>query len=56
LDRGVDLSVALKEACASVGGTGGGHRIASGGSCPIERSDEFLSNLDAIIGLQIKNT
>jgi len=53
LSKGVDLSIALKEACASVGGTGGGHRIASGGSCPTERSNEFLSNLDMIIGRQL---
>lgn len=52
LDKGVDLSVALRDACASVGGTGGGHRIASGGSCPVEKSEEFLSNLNAIIGRQ----
>lgn len=54
LNKGVDLSAALKEACASVGGTGGGHRIASGGSCPTGRSDEFLLNLDKIIGEQIR--
>ena len=53
LDKGVDLSSALKEACASVGGNGGGHRIASGGSCLTERSDEFLSNLDVIVGKQL---
>ncbi|MCL2148548.1 MAG: DHH family phosphoesterase [Methanomassiliicoccaceae archaeon] len=53
LDKGVDLSAALREACASVGGTGGGHRIASGGSCPRGRCDELLSNLDAIIGRQL---
>jgi len=53
LDKGLDLSKALKEACASVGGAGGGHKIASGGSCPIERSEEFLSNLDKIVGRQL---
>ncbi|AIZ56037.1 DHHA1 domain protein [Candidatus Methanoplasma termitum] len=55
LDKGVDLSRALKEACAAVGGSGGGHRIASGGSCPSERSDEFLANLDEIIGEQLRS-
>ncbi|MCL1810936.1 MAG: DHH family phosphoesterase [Methanomassiliicoccaceae archaeon] len=54
LEKGVDLSTALKEACASVGGTGGGHRIASGGSCPKDKCEEFLSNLDMIIGKQIQ--
>jgi len=53
LDKGVDLSAALKEACESVGGTGGGHRIASGGSCPTDRCEEMLSILDEIIGKQL---
>jgi len=53
LDKGVDLSSALKEACASVGGSGGGHKIASGGSCPKERCEEMLSKLDKIIGKQV---
>jgi RecJ-like exonuclease len=53
LEKGVNLSTALKEACASVGGSGGGHKIASGGTCPIERSEEFLSNLDKIVGKQL---
>ncbi len=56
LDKGVNLSSALKMACESVGGTGGGHRIASGGSCPMERSEEFLSNLDKIIGEQLSSS
>ncbi|MDR0887559.1 MAG: DHH family phosphoesterase [Candidatus Methanoplasma sp.] len=53
LEKGIDLSIALKSACESVGGTGGGHKIASGGSCPTERSEEFLSNLDKIIAEQL---
>jgi len=55
LDKGVDLSAALKEACESVGGNGGGHKIASGGSCDSSRRDEFLQNLDKIIGNQISH-
>jgi RecJ-like exonuclease len=56
LEKGLDLSVALKKACASVGGTGGGHRIASGGSCAAEKSDEFLLNLDKIVGEQLRKS
>lgn len=55
LEKGIDLSDALKRSCESVGGQGGGHRIASGGSCPRERTDEFLVNLNRIIGEQLKN-
>lgn len=53
LDRGVDLAKAMREACASVGGQGGGHRIAAGGSVPLDKVDEFLANLDKIVGEQI---
>ena len=52
LDNGVDLAVAMREACASVGGEGGGHRIAAGGSIPADRLDDFLKKLDEIIGQQ----
>lgn len=55
LDKGVDLSVAMKEACESVGGTGGGHRIASGGSVDSSKTEEFLKNLDNIIGKQLSH-
>lgn len=54
LERGIDLAVAMREACASVGGNGGGHRIAAGGSIPPEKVDEFLKNLDGILGRQLE--
>ncbi len=53
LDRGIDLSVALRDATKTVGGEGGGHNIASGGSIPLGTSEEFLKNLDTIVGSQI---
>ena len=52
LDAGVDLAVAMREACASVGGEGGGHKIAAGGSVPLDSLDRFLKNLDDIVGKQ----
>ncbi len=55
LDRGVDLSKALKFACESVGGNGGGHKIASGGSFDASHLSEFLQNLDKKIGEQQVN-
>ena len=42
----------MKEGCASVGGEGGGHKIAAGGSFKSEKRDEFLKNVDAIVGRQ----
>lgn len=53
LERGIDLAVAMREACASVGGAGGGHRIAAGGSVPSDKVEEFLENLDEILGRQL---
>ena len=55
LDRGVDLSVALRDSTKTVGGEGGGHSIASGGSIPLGTSEEFLKNIDTIIGSQINS-
>lgn len=56
LEKGVDLAAAMRDACASVGGEGGGHRIAAGGSVPQDRIKEFLTNLDAIIGKQLSES
>jgi RecJ-like exonuclease len=55
LDRGVDLAVALRDSTRTVGGEGGGHSIASGGSIPLGTSEEFLKNLDTIIGGQFSS-
>lgn len=52
LDKGVDLAAALRESAAKVGGTGGGHRIASGATVPKGREQEFLETLDRIVGEQ----
>lgn len=52
LDNGVDLAVALKDSCEKVGGKGGGHKIASGGSFDPSKVQEFLSVLDETIGKQ----
>ena len=56
LDRGIDLAVAMREACASVGGEGGGHRIAAGGSIPAEMVESFLENLDSILEKQLSSS
>jgi RecJ-like exonuclease len=53
LRMGVDLSEAMKKAGASVGGGGGGHRIASGAWFSADRKEEFLGILDKIITEQI---
>ncbi|MDD1769614.1 MAG: DHH family phosphoesterase [Methanomassiliicoccales archaeon] len=52
LEKGVDLAVALREAAMSVGGSGGGHAVASGATIPLGKEQEFLSKVDAIVGHQ----
>jgi len=51
--RGLDLSIALRGAAESAGGTGGGHNIAAGATIPEGREDEFLLALDRIVGDQL---
>ena len=56
LDRGIDLAVAMREACAAVGGEGGGHRIAAGGSIPADKVEAFLDKLDSILEEQLSSS
>lgn len=53
LSRGVDLAVALRDAAKSVGGTGGGHNIASGATVPRGSEEAFLAAVDEIVGHQV---
>lgn len=56
LDKGVNLTSAMSSAAISVGGMGGGHKIASGASFKAGNEKAFLENLDAIIGEQINSS
>ncbi len=51
-DRGIDLSVAMHEAAAAVGGEGGGHTVAAGATIPAGTEEAFLESVDAILGDQ----
>ncbi len=55
ISRGLDLSVAMRKAAGAVGGVGGGHTIASGGSIPPGTEEKFLSHLDWIVGEQLNS-
>ncbi|MGP8337060.1 MAG: DHH family phosphoesterase [Methanosarcinaceae archaeon] len=50
---GLDLSYAMREGAKAVGGSGGGHNIASGAAIPKGRSEELISIVDNIIGEQL---
>ncbi len=56
LDKGIDLAVAMREACSAVGGEGGGHRIAAGGSIPGDMVEAFLEKLDSILEGQLNSS
>ena len=51
--RGLDLALALREAAAAVGGEGGGHKVASGATVPVERWSDFLGRVDTIVTGQL---
>ncbi|HMK45068.1 MAG TPA: DHH family phosphoesterase [Methanocella sp.] len=53
IKQGLDLSMALREGAALVGGSGGGHRIASGAAIPAGSQRDFLEYVNTIIGRQI---
>jgi single-stranded-DNA-specific exonuclease len=51
--RGLDLSQVLRTAAAKVGGEGGGHRVASGGTIPDDRREEFLDEAARLVAHQL---
>ena len=55
IKEGLDLSIAVKKAAESVGGSGGGHNIASGGLMPPGKENAlmFMKNLNELIGAQL---
>lgn len=54
VSQGLDLSFTLREAAGAVGGSGGGHSVASGASIPLGSAEEFLNIADQIIGDQLR--
>ncbi|MGI0132714.1 MAG: DHHA1 domain-containing protein [Thermoplasmata archaeon] len=51
--QGLDLAVTCRDAARSVGGEGGGHKVASGATLPNGTRDAFLAEVDRIVGGQI---
>ncbi|MDD1746946.1 MAG: DHH family phosphoesterase [Methanomassiliicoccales archaeon] len=54
VDRGLDLSRAMREAAEGVGGTGGGHNVAAGATIPEPRVHDFIDALDDIVSHQMR--
>ena len=53
VDRGLDLASVCRNAAASVGGEGGGHRVASGATIPSGTRDQFLEAANRELGQQL---
>ena len=55
IQQGLDLSIAVKAAAESVGGSGGGHNIASGGLFPsgAENATSFMNVLNEAVKKQL---
>ena len=51
--RGVDLAAALREAASAVGGSGGGHDVASGATIPKGKEEKFVERVDEIVAIQL---
>ncbi len=53
VNRGLNLSLIMKEACKKVGGSGGGHDIAAGGVIPRGTEKQFIEIVDKMVSEQI---
>jgi len=53
VDRGLNLSKAMKKAASELNGVGGGHNIAAGATIPKGKEEEFLEIIEKEIKIQI---
>ena len=53
IDRGLDLSIAMRRAASALDGVGGGHNIAAGATIPKGKEEEFLELLEKEIKSQL---
>jgi RecJ-like exonuclease len=55
VDRGLNLSKAMKKSASSLNGVGGGHNIAAGATIPKGKEEEFLDLIEKEIKNQISS-
>lgn len=55
VEKGLNLSIAMKKAASYFDGVGGGHNIAAGATIPKGKEEEFLDILEKEIKKQLKN-
>jgi RecJ-like exonuclease len=52
--KGLNLAKAFHDAATKLDGVGGGHPVASGATIPLDKEQEFLNEVDGIVGSQLK--
>jgi RecJ-like exonuclease len=52
--KGVNLSDVMRLASEAQGGKGGGHNIAAGAQVPLDKIEEFVKNVDELVGKQLR--
>jgi len=55
IDKGLDLSIAMKKSAELLNGVGGGHNIAAGATIPKGKEEEFLDLLEKEIKTQLSS-
>ena len=55
VEKGLDLSAAMKKAALELNGIGGGHNIAAGATFPKGKEEEFLEILEKEIKIQLSH-
>ncbi|HDO19576.1 MAG TPA: DHH family phosphoesterase [Thermoplasmatales archaeon] len=50
VDKGLDLGAVMRAVASKLGGSGGGHKIAAGGTFENVSSEELLSTIDKLLG------
>lgn len=55
VEKGLNLSVAMKKAASALNGVGGGHNIAAGATIPKGKEEEFLELLEKEIKTQLSS-
>ena len=52
--KGINLGLVMRLAAEPLGGKGGGHNIAAGGQVPLNKTEEFITVANELVGRQLK--
>jgi len=52
--KGVNMGEVMRKSSEAHGGKGGGHNIAAGAQVPLDKIEEFIKTVDALVGKQLR--